>query len=299
MSTSITDITDGQRKQIKRFAEDAVDCAIAEGFFDKKDVQRIIENGDVFKARVAAAMKNLSISDDFIDEEVKSNYRYPFDYKIKGIGEQVNILRRFFPNLGLALEKIEQQPLPPNAEGWFAIPRWQAVGKTYEEALREVFNLLAEQHDGKLNKYGFEIGEKHLRQQERTERSLRIIGGQQVGFDILIVPAQFGLCHKGRSVRRARKVFSENEFGLGVFEIGCMLLTHPERLSFENLWVICAGSEYALRDDGIFTNVPSFILDCCWIEIRILRAKTAVDYYGSATAFVPPNWFLPSALGGG
>jgi len=48
--------------------------------------------------------------------------------------------------------------------------------------------------------------------------------------DILVVPAQFGLRHRGRSVRRVREVMNANEFGLGVFAIGIMLLTHPERL---------------------------------------------------------------------
>ena len=46
--TSITTVTDGQKKQVRRFAEDAVDRAIAEGLLDKDSIQKLIENGDEF-----------------------------------------------------------------------------------------------------------------------------------------------------------------------------------------------------------------------------------------------------------
>ncbi len=47
--TLITSVTDGQKKQLKRFAEDAVDNAIAEGFLGKGDVQQLIERGGEFQ----------------------------------------------------------------------------------------------------------------------------------------------------------------------------------------------------------------------------------------------------------
>ncbi len=57
------------------------------------------------------------LSNQFADEEVQSSYAYPKGYKVKGITEQTNILRRLFPGIGNALEKLADQPLPPNAEG--------------------------------------------------------------------------------------------------------------------------------------------------------------------------------------
>ena len=71
METLITTVTDGQKKQVKRFAEDAVDRAIAEGLLDKDGIQKLIENGDEFQARIVTGIKELSVSNQFADEEVQ------------------------------------------------------------------------------------------------------------------------------------------------------------------------------------------------------------------------------------
>jgi hypothetical protein len=99
---SITSITDGQKKPIKRFVEDAVDRAIAESFLDKDGIQKLIENGDKFQARIITGIKELSVSNQFADEEVKSSYAYPQGYKVKGITEQTDILRQLFPGISFA-----------------------------------------------------------------------------------------------------------------------------------------------------------------------------------------------------
>jgi hypothetical protein len=53
-----------------------------------------------------------------------------------------------------------------------------------------------------------------------------------------------------------------NEFGLGVFAFGCMLLTHPERLSTgDTLMIDCSGDEYSVRGDYTFDRVPLFDYD--------------------------------------
>src|SRR3990167_6332265 len=82
--TLITTVTDGQKKQVKRFAEDAVDRAIAEGLLDKNSIQKLIEGGDEFQAHIIAGIKELSVSNQFGDEEVEPSYAYPKGYKGKG-----------------------------------------------------------------------------------------------------------------------------------------------------------------------------------------------------------------------
>ena len=47
---SITSITDGQRKQYRRFVEDAADKVLAEARIDKDGLQKLIENGDEFQS---------------------------------------------------------------------------------------------------------------------------------------------------------------------------------------------------------------------------------------------------------
>ncbi|MBI4215746.1 MAG: hypothetical protein HY602_03410, partial [Parcubacteria group bacterium] len=113
------------------------------------------------------------------------------------------------------------------------------------------------------------------------------LGDEQKDFDILVVPAQFGLRHKGRSVRRAREVFAANEFGLGTFAIGIMLLTHLEReVQWEQLHIDCAGDEFAPCADGGFSRAPIF----CFSDGKVKFNASWVDYvyvyYGSASAFL-------------
>lgn len=289
--TSITNtsITDGQKKQIRRFAEDAVDRAIAEGFLDKDSIQKLIENGDEFQVDITTSIKKHSLSNQFADEEVESSYGYLSGYnKPNGITEQTNILRQLFPGVGFAYEKLAEQPLPPNAEGWFAIPRWQSVAKTYNEAVQKVLDLIKKQRKGNFYNYcEGEIGETYLRQHERTAKKLQTLGNQQTGFDILVVAAQFGLRHRGRSVRRAREVFAGNEFGLGAFEIGCMILTHPERLQrCDDLRIDCASNEYAPGGNGGFSDAPYFSFRNGGVEFGTGWVGNASGRYGSASGFL-------------
>lgn len=286
METLITTVTDGQKKQVKRFAEDAVDRAIAEGLLDKDGIQKLIENGDEFQARIITGIKELSVSNQFADEEVESSYAYPKGYKVKGITEQTNILRQLFPGIGFADEKIAEQPLPVNAEGWFAIPKWQTLAPTYGEAVEKVLAMIASKRKFYNYRDG-QLGAEYLRQHAKTAKMFQKLGDEQKDYDILVVPAQFGLRHRGRSVRRAREVFQANEFGLGAFAVGIMLLTHPEReVQWEQLHIDCAGDEFAPDADGGFSYAPVFYFSDGKVKFHASWFVSAVEYYGSASAFL-------------
>lgn len=283
---SITSITDGQRKQYKRFVEDAADKVLAEAGIDKDGLQKLIENGDDFQSRIMVAVRELSVSNQYADEEVQSSYAYPKGYKVKGITEQTNILRQLFPGIGFADEKIAEQPLPPNAEGWFAIPKWETLAPTYGEAVEKVFAMIASKRKFYNYRDG-QLGAEYLRQHAKTVKMFQKLGDEQKDHDILVVPAQFGLRHKGRSVRRAREVFTANEFGLGAFAIGIMLLTHPEReVQWEQLHVDCAGDEFAPDAGGDFSSAPIFYFGGGRVRFDAYWCDRAVRYYGSASAFL-------------
>jgi hypothetical protein len=287
---SITSITAGQRKQYKRFVEDAADKALAETGLDKDGLQKLIENGDEFQTRIIAAIKaaikDLSVSNQFADEEVQSSYAYPKGYKVKGITEQTNILRQLFPGIGFADEKIAEQPLPPNSEGWFAIPKWQTLAPTYGEAVEKVLAMIASKRKFYNYRDG-QLGAEYLRQHAKTVKMFRKLGDEQKDFDILVVPAQFGLRHRGRSVRRAREVFAANEFGLGAFTVGIMLLTHPEReVAWEQLHVDCAGDELSPGADGGFSGAPIFFFNDGRVGFDALWYHRAYGGFGSASAFL-------------
>ena len=283
---SITSITDGQRKQYKRFVEDAADKALAEAGLDKDGIQKLIENGDEFQARIVTGIKELSVSNQFADEEVQSNYAYPKGYKVKGITEQTNILRQLFPGIGFADEKLAEQPLPPNAEGWFAIPKWQTLAPTYGEAVEKVLAMIGSKRKFYNYRDG-QLGAEYLRQHAKTVKMFQKLGDEQKDFDILVVPAQFGLRHKGRSVRRAREVFTANEFGLGAFAVGIMLLTHPEReVQWEQLHIDCAGDEFSPGANGVFSVAPIFDFDGGEVRFSAHWYDDADEYDGSASAFL-------------
>ena len=263
-----------------------MDRAIAEGLLDKDGIQKLIENGDEFQARIITGIKELSVSNQFADEEVQSSYAYPKGYKVKGITEQTNILRQLFPGIGFADEKLAEQPLPPNAEGWFAIPKWQTLAPTYGEAVEKVLAMIASKRKFYNYRDG-QLGAEYLRQHAKTVKMFQKLGDEQKDFDILVVPAQFGLRHRGRSVRRAREVFMANEFGLGAFAIGIMLLTHPEReVQWEQLHVDCAGDEFDPVADGVFSIAPFFYFNDGMVKFYAYWYDNAHELYGSASAFL-------------
>lgn len=257
---AITNITEGQKKQYLRFVEDAAERALKETGLDKDGLQKLIENGDEFQSRIVTAVRELSVSNQYADEETESSYGYLSGYKPKGITEQTNILRQLFPGVGFADEKLAEGQLPPNAEGWFAIPRWEKIAPTYGEAVQKVLDLIKQTRNGAFYNYrDGQLGPQYLRQSQKSAKAFQKLGDEQKDHDILVVPAQFGLRHRGRSVRRAREVMNANEFGLGAFAVGIMILTHPERLmNYDDLWIDCAGDEFAPDADGGFSESPFF-----------------------------------------
>ena len=107
---------------------------------------------------------------------------------------------------------------------------------------------------------------------------------------LLIIAAQFGLRHRGRSVRRARVVMEDttSEVGLGAFAVGIMILTHPIRLQdYNDLWIDCAGDEFSRDGDGDFSKTPYFEFDDVRVEFGTYDVSVVHDHYGSA------SWFLP------
>jgi len=248
----------------------------------------IRSNQDAAKAVVEAG--NAFLRNRYANEEVSSNYAYPSGYAVKPIAEQIAVLSKIFSLDGKkAMAYAKSLPeLPEGAEGYFAIPKWQAVTKDYGKAMEKVLALIGKSRTLKNWREG-QLGEKYLCQSERTEQMFAKFCEKQNG-DIIIIPAQFGLLHRGRSVRRAREVFAGNEFGLGSFAIGCMLLTHPEREQvWEQLHIDCSGDEYAPVGDGKFVFAPIFYWYDGKLHFSTYWANIAGGQYGSASGFVPQN----------
>jgi hypothetical protein len=227
-----------------------------------------------------------TVSDKYKDEQVGSNRVYPPTYRVRPVEAQVTELRKLFPSLGSCQEKLARSQLPEGAEAWFAIPRWQALAATYNEAVEMVLGVLATKR---------KFSEPHHRQagarpicargalQAGGEDSGRTAGRQRHSG----VGAQAGMLHRGSSARRTRVAMAGNEFGLGVFAFGCMLLTHPERLSTgDTLMIDCGGDEYSVRGDYTFDRVPLFDYDMAGIEFSIFYEDRARNLWGTPTGFL-------------
>jgi hypothetical protein len=275
-----------------RKATDLFRAAYDKVGLDEEKAQRLNENPK-FPAALLEAIRNFSISNQFAGEEVKSDYAYPSKYKgPKPIQEQIQALKVIFPHLNVTatLEFVQNVlptlQLPAGSEGWFAIPRWQKVADNYNVAVEHVLAIIGSKRAFQNYREG-ELGSDRLRQHARTVAMLEQIGVGQGG-DILVIPAQFGMRHRGRSVRRARECFFGNEFGLGSFAVACMLLTHSEReVEGKQLHSDCAGDEYAPGADGDFSSAPIFRFGDGWVEFGAVWFDDAVDLYGSSSAFLP------------
>jgi hypothetical protein len=257
---------------------------------DQQSAQTVLEGERKLTKEVSdlliAAIERHTASDKYKDEQVTSNRVYPANFRVKPIEAQVTELRKIFPALNKCHEKLARRPLLEGTEAWYAIPRWEVLAPTYNEAVELVIETIGTKRRLSNRVIG-KLTDKYLRQSERTKLAFKILAEQQEGNDILVVGTQFGLLHRGSSARRTRVALAGNEFCLGAFAIGCMLMTHPERLSTsETLMIDCGGDEYSVRGDYTFDRVPLFDYDIGGIEFSIFYEDRARNLWGTPTSFL-------------
>jgi len=284
--------TEQQNRMLQEFLGEAVKTAYQTAIehLDQQSAQAVLDMDKKLKREVADLVVEIiqrhTVSDKYKDEEVSSNRVYPPTYRVRPVEAQVTELRKLFPSLGSCQERLARRTVPEDAEAWFAIPRWQALAPTYSEAVEMVLGVLATKRRFS-NRIVGRLGEKFLRQSERTKLAEKILADQQQGCDLLVIAAQAGLLHRGSSARRTRVAMAGNEFGLGVFAFACMLLTHPERLSTaDTLMIDCGGDEYSVRGDYTFDRVPLFDYDMAGIEFSIFYEDRARNLWGTPTGFL-------------
>ncbi len=284
--------TDQQNAQLQEFLGSAAHTAYLAAIerLDRHSAQIVLDLSKGLKSELANSVVEIiqrhTITDKYKEEQVPSNRVYPPSYKVRPVEAQVTELRKLFPGLGSCMEKLARKPLLPGAEAWFAIPRWQAIAPTYNEAVEMAVGILASKRKFQNRILG-RVGPTFLRQSERTKLAEKLMADQQQGNDFMVTAAQFGMLHRGCSARRTRVAMEGHEFGLGVFAIVCMLLTHPERLSTEDtLMIDCGGDEYSVRNDYTFDRVPLFDFDIAGIEFSIFYEDRARNLWGTPTGFM-------------
>lgn len=285
-------ITPKQRKQITRLCEDALDsddCRLAQG----ASQVRLIERGDILQKRFLQLVHELG-QWRYADEEVSSTYGYPDGYSgVRALEEQATILREQYQFPLKPFAKVEV--LPDGAEGLWVIPliQWIAPAQCehpYNYGVDFVQERLGKSRAFKNWRKG-QTGHEYLRQSEHSLRMWNQLTLAQGSGELTpVVPAQFGLRHRGRSVRRARALFVKNEFGLGAYAGGVMLLTHPEREQvWEQLHMDLSGDEFAPGAGGRFVDAPIFRWGDGELHFHTYRVGFFCERYGSVSAFFPQS----------
>lgn len=232
----------------------------------------------------------------YANEEVQSKYGYLSGYrKPISITDQIDILRSHWPTLNpdsalrFMREVYGTLQFPEWIEGPFAIIRPGFFSDKYGEELEEIFKALVKDRKGKFQNYWEgQLGLEYLQQTEPTLGKLAMLMEQQPGSDILITAAQFGIRHRGRSVRRACEVLIGSEFGLGAKDNGTMILTNPIRIQHvDDLWIDCSGDRFSPEADGGFACAPCFGFSDGRLRFRVSGVAGAHDSYGSSSASLP------------
>ena len=291
-----TSITKGQENQYKRFMEDVANSALTKVSPSKEGLQQLLGKGHEVQVGIASLITELSTLNRFANEEAESNYTYPDEYKgPRAITDQVEALAEILelsPTQALKYVKeiLPTLELPMEAEGWFAIPSVSALASKHfaevtdpaEQYCSAVQLIHAKISESRPFHNYCEITPDYLRVHAHTIEALERLSKSQPG-DIIIVAAQLGIRHRGKSVRRAYETYVSNEFGLNSLSLGSIVLTHPKRLRYPMLAIDCAGDEF----NDAFSRVPNLSIS---VNMIMFSARTVGHFdkgYGSASAFLP------------
>ena len=282
--------TEAQMEQIQRMCAHALQNALATLVLNSTAAEQILECSDTIQASLLKVLGSLTVVDDFAKEEVPSDFGYhASDPGARSLVDQYATLVRLFPQLRWYAANAAKQPLVSGAEGRYLVPRWQLIAPTYNEACVIVVDVLARvRGESFTNCLKGALGPDRLRESKKKIRFFERLRAEQGNHDILVVQAQFGVRHRGRSVRRARFVMGENECGLGLFEVAIMLLLHADRLAHrEELWIDCAGDEYTLDVGGVHASAPDFRCSCGQLKLEAKTSNYCSKGYGSVSALFP------------
>lgn len=287
-------IASGQRDEIGRIAEAAAKKAVDELGLDHARAQVVIERAGELKDGIRERIETLCVREDYADEEVPSSYTYPPEYRPRSIREQVERLQAVSDFNGLdaawALDQgqawYDSLSLPDWVEGPLVYIWHECMSGGYHQLLEQLLQVIADTRRFHNYRRG-QLTPAQLRQHAQTVEMERLIKVNQPG-DLIIVPSQAGLRHRGCSTRRSHVRFMSQEFGLGSVAEACRTITHPERfMRWEQLHVDCAGDEFAPVADGQFVRAPGFVWRDGRLRFRTVRVDLVYEGYGSSSGFLP------------
>ena len=250
-------------------------------------IDRIFKNAGDFERKVIKLIMDHALE----NMQVECDSGYPSDYRPKGVMEQMKILQRIFPGIGSAnkdllaqIEKGEMQ-LPWCAEAFFAIPHWSKVARTYQSAVEKIVHLLDDTYDGMFRNM---VGDSTIEETSKKATAMRALERSQ-NADVLIVPAQFGKNYAGLAAWSSinRMKVSDDEFGLGLYEVGIMILTHTNRFAGNDLWIDCVGDEVLPTDkESPLVRAPFMAFADGRLQVGLNGLSDTGGNYGAASGCI-------------
>jgi len=302
-------ITSGQKKQIKRFCEDAIDGLVV----SKVIAQLTIEKGDELQARFRDLIMELGEL-PYANERVASDFGYPDGFHDRNADEQITSLREIFPELTIEDSEVNRivdacnQPFLVDAESKKVMHDYREVAKlagvnmkgmteieVYCLALHVVLDRLKQLHGEKFHNYlEGDLTSSHIQLIKKTSSAHRTL--RQTQGKIWVIDSQFGKWWAGASVCHAQVRFADNEFGWGPYGVTSQLLTHPNRITGrEQLYIDCAGVEYSPSASGDFFACLSFYWSYSHELLGLYYGR--IDY--TSKRWCSASGFLPHAVAEG
>jgi len=242
------------------------------------DLRRRIKEGSVDPMRASQGLQAVIENrwdkrEDlpYANERVPSTLDYPQDFRYRTPAEQLEYWRaqkatrkldaNYVPDL---VKRIEDAGLPAGMAGIGIWPKFSRLGGLYK-AVNLIFCLISASRDFNNYRGGEITSRKHWRHTIQTAGCLQRLDEYQPG-DYMVVPVDFGKFWAGASIRHWQVRCMPMQFGLCPFTGGCLLLTHPNRITGDGqLYLDLGGCEWSPLADGDFYCSAHFD----WCESRL------------------------------
>lgn len=252
---------------------------------------------------VAENVKRIANGTFLTEQSIPSAYGYHSGYSGgKTVAYQISILkqhdwgRQVNWELNPEQEHILNLPLPNGSEGYFVDVFDPGMVSDHEVASfdhsRHIFfalQALSKQMPGKVTNHRNSKFDPsfYRRHRKSAEKMWKLWDSQGCPTELILIPAQFGIRHRGKSVMQSRVMTRDPEFSLDAHEGLAMLLTHGNRLAdHDDLWIDFPGSEYSKDGEGEFNHSLYMRVQDGGIRFDAGDARYARARYGSITGFL-------------
>jgi len=302
LAPSVTTVRDPKGQKFMAIVEAAYNKAR----LDDNEAQRVNDTPGLSKL-IGSFIAESRVTDRYKDQQVPSTWTYPPEYKgPKDFHQQTEILLGILPGLDPEQawkwynDVYTRLEVPDWVEGVFAVPSEFALARLFYPDIQERpaqycagVNLLLKKIANSRQFYNYcdeQIDPAHLWRTERTALMINALWEMQGRPDIVALPAQLGLQHRGRSDLRARECFMAQEFGAGSLEGAAIALTHPERfVRWEQLHEDLAGDDFSSAADGQADEAPYLYFYDDKVKFGTVLLDIPNECYGSVSCWLPPQ----------